>query len=123
LISFFISTTNERTDSGHYFSGVALRSTGILPVGRPGVSPGRLLLKQSRRSESVPWQGKMPAGPAAKMAARTTVIAVATVYDRRVSFSGTLVKTEDNEANKGSSKRIPILVSIFASMSQSVLSA
>jgi hypothetical protein len=30
---------------------------------------------------------------------------------------GTLVKTEDNEANKGSSKGILILVSIFASVS------
>ena len=45
LISFFISTTNKGTGSGQCFPGAGLpqwrstRSTGILPVGRPGVSP------------------------------------------------------------------------------------
>jgi hypothetical protein len=45
LISFFISTTNKGTGSGQCFPRAGLpqwrshRSTGILPVGRPGVSP------------------------------------------------------------------------------------
>jgi hypothetical protein len=66
LISFFMSTTNEYSYSGHcfpawhYHGRHSTRSTGILPVGRPGVSPGRLLLQQSRRSESVPWQARCP---------------------------------------------------------------
>jgi hypothetical protein len=46
LISFFISTTNKGTGRGQCFPKAGLpqwrsnRSTGILPVGRSGVSPG-----------------------------------------------------------------------------------
>ena len=56
LISFFMSTTNEYSYSGHcfpawhYHGGHSTRSTGILPVGRPGVSPSRTLARTTTRN-------------------------------------------------------------------------
>ena len=44
----------------------AFRSTGILPVGQPGVSPGELVIEQEGSSQRVhPVPGKMPTGPTA----------------------------------------------------------
>jgi predicted SprT family Zn-dependent metalloprotease len=44
----------------------AFRSTGILPVGQPGVSPGELVIEQEGSPKRVhPVPGKMPAGPTA----------------------------------------------------------
>jgi SprT protein len=47
----------------------AFRSTGILPVGQPGVSPGELIIEQAGSPQRVcPAAGKMPASPTAETA-------------------------------------------------------
>ena len=47
----------------------AFRSTGILSVGQPGVSPGELVIEQAGSPQRVrPVAGKMPAGPTAETA-------------------------------------------------------
>jgi len=47
----------------------AFRSTDILSVGQPGVSPGELVIEQAGSPQRVrPVAGKMPAGPIAETA-------------------------------------------------------
>jgi len=81
VIDFVLYEYDERADrSGTLFfqrgiTGI-LSATGRIrrgePVGRPGVSPGRLLLQQTRRRESVPWHARCPPAPQPRCCAPIT---------------------------------------------------